>query len=270
MMIKISYEQMMKQLATMSKEDINEHLKQLGCSLSYDMIVERLTLTYNDLEVADNIFHNDPIHDDQSSVPKSFIDEVVLEIARRESFPFVHYGLISSTIYDIIEKHQCDMVDAMLQQYTYLFKLAKNFQLTSLEGLVYQINDGVDMLSATIFLLDEAMKKARNEVKYYKEIISFVEKFLHTFTKTSDMFKLSLQYEMAQAYIAMKSKKGEQLFLALLKSSNDVTEVVLHYALSYIDDDEKKAMRIIKRYRSLLDKESDSYETIQELIKDYE
>ncbi len=77
-----------------------------------------------------------------------------------------------------------------------------------------------------------------------------------------------MQYEQGQAYIAMKSKKGEQLYQKLLKTHKDPTEVVLHYALSYLDDDEKKACSILKRYTNKLDPKSESYEEIQALKKE--
>jgi len=58
------------------------------------------------------------------------------------------------------------------------------------------------------------------------------------------------------------------MFQKLLATHSDVTDVVLHYALAYLDDDEKRARRILERYASRLDKESPAYEEIQELKKD--
>ena len=69
-------------------------------------------------------------------------------------------------------------------------------------------------------------------------------------------------------YPSIKSKKGEQMFQKLLATHSDVTDVVLHYALAYLDDDEKRTRRLLERYASRLDKESPAYEEIQELKKD--
>ena len=82
------------------------------------------------------------------------------------------------------------------------------------------------------------------------------------------MVKMMLLYEQAQAYVAMHSSKGEKMFLDMLKTNRDKTEVVLHYGLAYIDDDVEKTLRIFKKYESLLDEESDSYEIIRQIQRD--
>lgn len=265
---KKSYEQMLEHLPRLSKEEISQHLKSLGCFLSYQEIYEQLLLTYNDLAVSDRIFENYTICDDTTEYPKTFIDEAVLEIAKRETFPFPHYGLISSSIDVLIQQDEYE-VSRLLEQYRLLFKMAKYFQITSLEGISYQINDGVDMLSATMILLDRLMYQGRKDKQAYLELISFVDKFLAVFCKSSDVLRISLLYEQAQAYIAVRSSKGEQLFKQLLKTHGDPTDVVLHYGLAYLDDDEQKALKIFERYRTLLRKDSEAYEVIQEIKKEY-
>ena len=42
----------------------------------------------------------------------------------------------------------------------------------------------------------------------------------------------------------------------------------MHYGLAYIDDDVEKTLRIFKKYESLLDEESDSYEIIRQIQRD--
>lgn len=265
---KQNYEQMLIQLSVMSKDDINHYLHELGCTLRYQDIYEQLLLTYNDLAVSDRIFETDNIQDEHAVFPKEFIDEAVLEIAKRESFPFTHYGIISSSIHSLMQEVNDDVSIALLDQYRLLFKMAKHFHLSSLEAISYQINDGVDMLSATMTLLDTLMYRGHQGKETYKEITIFVDKFLSVFSKTSDVFRISLLYEQAQAYIALKSKKGEQLFQQLLKTHSDVTDVVLHYGLAYIDNDERRAFRIFERYQSILNKDSEAYVEILELIKE--
>ena len=134
--------------------------------------------------------------------------------------------------------------------------------------MMYQVNDGLDMIGVVTFLLDLLMEQGRRDKEQYRVLIAFVDKFLHVFSKTSDFFRVGMQYEQAKAYIALKSKKGEQMFQKLLATHCDVTDVVLHYALAYLDDDEKRTRRLLERYASRLDKESPAYEEIQELKKD--
>lgn len=265
---KATYEQMMEQIKKMSKEDIDQHLHALGCTIGYDVIADRLSRTYNELAVSDMIFSEDKISDEHCVFPKTFIDEAVLEIAKRENYPFTHYGIISEQIAVLMERHQVKDAQEMLTQFRLLFKSAKHFAIPSIETMIYQVNDGVDMFGAIVAMLDIWMIHGRSDTRYYKEITSFVDKFLTVFPKTSDVLKVTLLYEQAQAYIAMKSSKGEQLFQRLLKTHKDPTDVVLHYALAYLDEDEKKAAHILKRYHHLLDENSESYAIIEELKED--
>lgn len=265
---KATYEQMAEQIKSLTKEEINKHLSLLGCTCDYDDIAQRLARTYNELAIADMIFTKDEISEDHSVYPKTFIDEAVLEIAKREAYPFMHYGIISEQIALCMEHSDRSAAEEMLKQFQLLFKTAKQFSIPSLETMIYQVNDGVDMFGAIVAMLDIWMEQGRNDSGCYKEITSFVDKFLTVFSKTSDVLKVTLLYEQAQAYIALKSRKGEQLFLQLLKTHGDPTDVVLHYALSYLDDDEKKAAHILRRYDAILDPNSESYAVIQELKED--
>lgn len=259
---------MVKKIRGMRSEEINTHLKELGCTLTCEDIRVRLQATYNDLAVADAIFQTQTIDDSQASFPKAFIDEAVLEIARREPFDFTHYGLISDAILDLMEQGSKHVADDLLEQFRLLFKTAKRFKADSLEAMMYQVNDGLDMIGVVTFLLDLLMEQGRADKEQYRTLIAFVDKFLTVFSRTSDFFRVGMQYEQAQAYIALKSKKGEQMFQKLLHIHSDFTDVVLHYALAYLDDDEKRTRRILERYASQLDKESPAYEVIQELKKD--
>ena len=126
----------------------------------------------------------------------------------------------------------------------------------------------MDMLGTLAYMLDIMMQEGRNDASLYERIVKFVEKYLQVFTNTSEMVKMMLFYEQAQAYVAMHSSKGEKMFLDMLKTYRDKTEVVLHYGLAYIDDDVEKTLRIFKKYESLLDEESDSYEIIRQIQRD--
>ena len=81
----------------------------------------------------------------------SFIDEAVLEIARREDFDFTHYGLISDAILDVMEQGSEQVAADLLEQLRLLFKTAKKFKIDSLEAMMYQVNDGLDMIGAVSY-----------------------------------------------------------------------------------------------------------------------
>ena len=86
------------------------------------------------------------IDDTHATFPKAFIDEAVLEIARREDFGFTHYGLISDAILDLMEQGSEQVAADLLEQFRLLFKTAKRFHIDSLEAMMYQVNDGLDMI----------------------------------------------------------------------------------------------------------------------------
>ncbi len=265
---KSDWNTMAEAISAMSREEIEKQLHALGCELGYDEIKEKLGNTYNDLAVSDMIFETQRIDDSNTAYPKGFIDEAVLEIAKRENYDFTHYGIISDRILDIMENGKENAGERLLEQFRLLFKTAKKFKAESLEGMSYQVNDGVDMIAVVMFLLDVLMEEGTHNKQAYQTIVSFVDKFLSVFPKTSEFFRVSMQYEQGQAYIAMKSKKGEQLYQNLLKTHKDTTEVVLHYALSYLDKDEKKACSILKRYADKLDSKSESFDEIEALQKE--
>lgn len=267
--VKIPYEVMCLQLSKMSKAEIQRHLEILGCTWSYNKIKEELQFVLNDLYISDRIFKECKICDVQSPYTVDFIDEVVLEITKRETFSFVHYGKISTAVDEAMQtKDGLILAKSLLDQFDLLLKGAKLLKVVSLEALVYEANDGVDMLSALAMMLDEFLQVARDDPSYYQTVVSFVDAYLKVFTQTSEQVEAMLYYEQATAYIGLHSSKGEQIFKHLLKTYRDVTDVVLHYGLAYLDDDENRTLRIFKRYQHLLNKESDAYEVIQSIIQD--
>lgn len=261
-----------KRISEMSVEEMMTYLKELGCTYSYEELVDKLSHTYNELAVSDMIFETCTIDDSNSTFPKGFIDDAIYEIVLRlHKFPYQHYGVIISRFVELAEKRMGreEKLKAFEETFQAFFKMAKQCSLDNFDAMVYQVNDGVDLMSLIIDYLDECMEYARMEDKqYFKKIIQFIEKMNRQFPYKNPYFEVSLRYEMAKAYVAMKSTKGEQMFLQLLKEDLDKTDVVLHYGLAYLDDQPKKTMRIFEKYRNLLDKESDSYEIIQEIIQE--
>lgn len=267
--LKTPYNVMCLQLSKMSKEEIQRHLELLGCTWSYDKIKEELQLVYNELRISDRIFQECKIQNDNSPYTIDFIDEVVLEVTKREKFPFVHYGRISTVIDEAIQVQKgLALVFTLLEQFEKLIDTAKYFKQTSLEVMMYEVNDRIDLLGALALLLDELLQAGRYDAQYYHRIIHFVDAYLAVFTKTSEEVETMLYYEQATAYVAIHSPKGEQLFKRLLETYRDQTDVVLHYGLAYLDDDETRTLRIFKRYKHLLNKESDAYDIIHSIILD--
>lgn len=263
----LAYQEMIKELASMSKEEINAQLASMGCALRYDQIKEQLAGTYNELSIADMIFEAYDIQ--PAKYPKTFIDEVVLEIAIRENYGFVHYGILSSQIRDIMEASPDEEKIKMIAGcYRKLCHTAQKFSIKALETMQYQVNDGVDLYAYFMNLLDIMMQKGINKRQIYRDIVELCDKMLKTFSQSHPFLRASIQYEQATAYIKMKSKKGEQIFQTLLKNHLDPCDALLHYALAYVDDDEQRALRILKKYRNLWDEKSDAYEVIQQMIQD--
>lgn len=131
---------------------------------------------------------------------------------QEEDFGFTHYGLISDAILDLMEQGSEQVAADLLEQFRLLFKTAKRFHIDSLEAMMYQVNDGLDMIGVVTFLLDILMEQGRRDKEQYRVLIAFVDKFLHVFSKTSDFFRVGMQYEQAKAYIALKSKKENRCF----------------------------------------------------------
>ncbi len=266
---KVPYEIMIQQLQQMSKEEIERHLQLLGCSWSYEEICKRLQLTFNDLQIADEIFEKCLIDDKNSPYSKTFIDEAILEIASRETFSFIHYGSILKSLQEHVEIENSKIkVDTMEQDFRNLIKLAQYFHINSIETMMYQVNDGVDIYSLLAEMLDKMQIIARNNKEQANKIVRFINKFLQVFTNISPFAYTMLKYEQAQAYIVLQSTKGDDIFKQLLKTERDVTDVVLHYCLAYLDDNKKKAKQIYRKYKSLLDKNSESYSILVDVIDD--
>ena len=240
----LAYQTMVQELSSMSLEEINAQLKSMGCALRYDQIKEQLVHTYNELSIADMIFDTYDIH--PAKYPKEFIDEVVLEIAIRE-----------------VEK-----IKQVAGCYRKLCQTTQKFGIKAIETMQYQVNDGVDLYAYFMSLLDMMMQEGMKQRQIYREIVDLCDKMLKTFPQSHPFLRASMQYEQATAYIKMKSKKGEQIFQTLLKNHLDPCDALLHYALAYLDEDEQRAIRILKKYRNLWDEKSEAFEVIQQLIEE--
>ncbi len=100
------------------------------------------------------------------------------------------------------------------------------------------------------------------------KIIDFVLRFNKQFSYVNDFLAYALEVELATAYVAAKNPKGEKMLLTAIDTRNDKTEAVLHYGLAYIDEYPQKTLKIFDRYKARLNKESDAYEIIMEIIHD--
>lgn len=264
----LAYQHMVQELNHMPKEEINIQLKDMGSTLLYEDIKERLFHTYNELAIADHIFDTSQIQ--EKKYPKDFIDEAVLEIAMRENYGFTHYGIISSQIRDIMKKNilNSEKIECCCKSYRKLCQCAQKFNINAMETMQYQVNDGIDLYMYLMDLLDLMMQEARVDKQMYRKIIDLCEKLLKTFSNSHPFLRASIQYEQAAAYIGIKSKKGEQMFQQLLKTHSDPSDVVLHYALAYLDNQEKRARSILLKYKNLWDEKSDAYDVIQHILEE--
>lgn len=259
---------MWRDLPTMDQEEIMKQLRKLHVEISYDEIVQRLATTYDDLQVADAIFETYPVDDTNSPYPKEFVDEAITKIARIESFPFTHYGILSQ---DILELHEVLCSDEQrchrLQElFTKLFQLCKRFKLDNFDNLVYTINDSCDMGKEFLHYLSLLQKQDTMEA--HRQVTQMVDRFFQVFAQMNPFIEEQISYHQATSYIAMKSSKGEKMFVALMKEVPDTTEVVYRYGMSYYKMDKKRTKTIFERYRKELHKDSEFYDKIQKILKE--
>lgn len=265
-------EKMYDDLETMDCNEMMEKLKAMGCTWSYDEIVNELEKNWNDLKVSDKIFETCTIDDTCNIYPRDFIDEAIyLILSRFHHFKFEHYGLISKRLDDLCEADMSDTekINQFEECFKRFFKMCKVFDLNNFDAIGYEVNDGLDLHSIIIDYLDECMEQgSTNDPSYYNKIIDFVERFMKQFKYVNDFLYDALQVELATVYVAIKNPKGEKMFLDAIKTKNDKTAAVLNYGLAYLDQFPQKTLKIFYRYKSLLNKESDAYEIIKEIIED--
>lgn len=266
------YERMEAALPSMDKEEMMKQLSALGCPLSYEEIVERLKKNFDEEKVSDFIFDTYDINDEHTLYPEDFVDEAVrLIITRFEKFPFTHYGLIAEEMIDHLEAEMNDgeKIEFYGECFKKFFKLCKQFKIEDFNTFTFGVDSDLDLYGVIIDYLDECMEKGRmKNLEYYQKIIDFCTRFKKQFKLMNPFLEYSIDVQLATVYVALKDPKGEKMFLDLLKTHHDKTEAVLHYGLAYIDDDEERTLKIFKRYRSLISKESDCYEIIEQIISD--
>lgn len=258
---------MWNDIASMNQEEIMKQLRLMKVDMSYDEIVQRLALTYDDLQVADAIFERYPVDDSASIYPKEFVDEAITKIARIESFPFTHYGILSQDILElhttwIPEQHRILRLEEI---FTKLFQLCKRFKLDNFDNLVYTVNDQCDMGKEFLDFLNLLQNQKTTEA--HRLVIQSVDRFFQVFAQTNPYIEEQISYYQARSYIALTSAKGEKLFISLMKQVPDTTEVIYQYGMSYYELDKKRTRTIFERYRKEMRKDSDFYEKIQKVLK---
>lgn len=265
-------DKMYDDLETMDRTEMMEKLRAMGCTWSYDEIVNELEKNWNDLKVSDKIFETCTIDDTCSIYPRDFIDEAIyLILSRFHQFKFEHYGLISKRLDDLCEAEMKDTekISEFEECFKRFFKMCKMFDLNNFDAIGYEVNDGLDLHSIIIDYLDECMEQgSTNDPAYYNKIIDFVLRFQKQFKYVNDFLSDALKVELATVYVATKNPKGEKMFLDAINTKTDKTEAVLHYGLAYLDQFPQKTLRIFERYKTLINKESDAYEIIKEIIDD--
>ncbi len=265
-------EKMLDEIQKMELDQIMDLLHQFGCEYDVDTIVEKLSNTWNDLSVNDEIFNTFEIKEEVNGMSCDFVDEAIYEIMTRfAKFDFMHYGVFSNQVSELADLMMDEegKVERLRELFQAFFKMCKKFKCNQFEGMIYQVNDGLDLYSVVVDYLDQCMEMGRmKDRKYYQYILDFVERFRKQFPVISPFLDFNLSCEQAQVLVALKNPKGEKMFLDLLKNHHDFTEAVFHYALAYIDDQPSKALRILRKYEKDIQKESESYELYQQVIAD--
>lgn len=168
-------DKMYADLETMDQSLMMENLKVMGCTWSYEQIVDELTKNWNDLKVSDKIFETCTIDDTCSIYPRDFIDEAIyLILSKFHHFKFEHYGLISKRLDDLCEAEldDCEKIAQLESCFQRFFKMCKCFDLDNFDRITYEVNDGIDLHSIIVDYLDECMEQGRmNDPRYYQKII---------------------------------------------------------------------------------------------------
>lgn len=102
-------DKMYDDLETMDQQTMMEKLKAMGCTWTYEQLIDELEKNWNDLKVSDKIFETCTIDDTCMIYPRDFIDEAIyLILSRFHHFKFEHYGLISKRLDDLCEAELSD------------------------------------------------------------------------------------------------------------------------------------------------------------------
>lgn len=261
------YKKMWRDLDGMEEDVLMKELQNLHVNKTKEEILQKLQETYNDLAVSDWIFATCTVDDSQSDYPKEFVDEAVTRLARLNPFPFTHYGIISQDLFSL--QHAMINEDERLQKqgecFQRLFHLCKRFQLTFFDHVVYTIQDELDMGKAFLLYLNQLQK--HGQPVDHRLAIQQIERFFQTFDQMNPWIEEQLQYEQAESLIALKSAKGEKLFVKLIKEASDPTEAVYRFAKSYENRDPKRIKNIVSRYQKNITKDGEYYSELMALLK---
>ncbi len=258
-------------IGSMDNDTIIKEFKILGCPLSLEEIQNLLNTNYNELAIGDMIFNTYEIDDTNSKYAKELIDLGLVQIAKNTNdYGFMHYGIFIEEVDKLSTSEISDVekVKALEQLFNQFFKMCKVFKIDNLDGLLYQVNDGFDLQILYISYLDEVMELARTDKQYVKMAINFIERFYKQFTQINPLAKFNLDIEYAHALIVSGSSKGNQMFEKLINEYSDKSELIIRYASCYLDVDAKRFNTIIKRYEKHIDKTSEEYALIQEVMED--
>lgn len=253
-------------LAVMNKEQILEQFQLLGCLLPYEDIVKKLRQSYNDLQIADELFATYNIDDSTCKYPKEFIDEGLVWIARHEVFPFLHYGAFAYQLQELMETMlaEAQKLQKEEQLYQQFFKTMRQFQVDNYDALIYAVHDPIDLGSCILTYLQRRCKTLDKE--QLRLVINFVDRFFQIFSSINPYMEEQLLYKQATAYILIKSRKGDTMFMEFLSQHPDRSEVLFHYLNALLLIDKKRAKTTYERNHKLIQSDSDYANKIEILI----
>lgn len=258
------WNRMCSDLENMDEHALLEELKNMQVTCDIEEIYERLSKTYNDLDVSDWIFAHYPVDDRQSKYPKEFVDEAITRLAMLHEFPFTHYGIISSRLYALHDPLISDQL--RLQGYREVVEqflhMCKKFHLDHFDQCVYTIHDGLDMGKEIVALLDLLHKQGTDAAHH--QAVQLIERMFRTFSIMNPWLEEQLFYAQAENLIALRSGKGEKQFQQLVQTASDPNEAIYRYVMCY-PKDKNKQKNLVKRYQRQMDEQSEYAKVLKKL-----
>lgn len=254
-----SYEEVVKKVQGMSEEEIDTLLKSFHSSFTYSKIKEALSLTMNDLSVGDLIFATDKIESSDPWYSKFTIDVIVYEIASRETFKGLHYGLWVEQ-YDDIKGKDLDQEIELLRIF---IKSANAFKVDNFDTILLNIEDGPIVFEAMIDVIERSSKKQ----DYFKDGLELFNDWMKQFRFMIEAIEEQLILVVMPICVRLNFKEAQRLVARALDITDQKGEWILEY-LSLVNSYQKDSFRTAyKRVQSYLVKSDPCYKDVADFVK---
>lgn len=259
-MHKISYQQMCIDIQFMSNDELMQQLNLMKVNMTYPELVAMLKQNFSDLLVSDQLFRTYPIDDQESVYKKEFVDEAVLQIAKRNTFSFQHYGILVEQLQEVNQRKLVDedTLSYKLDLYKQLFHLANTFHLDHFDAMVYAVNDGFDLGNDWVSTLHALIKQNP------KETLEMISKFQRVFLIRNPYIEDQMTIIEVMAFFILNSKKAETYFHRAITQEVDICEL-FYYTSPYMNPIQKQ--RFYHKYKKQMDQSSCYYQKITNEIE---